>query len=422
MKAIITGITGMDGSHLADLLLKFGYKVVGVKRRTSQNNLENIKEILKNSNFELVEGDITDYSSMVKLLIDHKDAAHFYNLAAQSHVGSSFKIPGVTWDITAKGCMNILQAIVDLNMQETIRFYQASSSEMFGSAFTALINGDYSLDAKDFDCMTKEGKYILDEPVSKYQNENTKFLPQSPYAIAKCAAHMTVRLYRNAYNMHASCGILFNHESERRGELFVTRKITKWMAEFARFMVINNLTYEDILSTEGDFITFTNPRSLNNKNGYSPSYPQMQHDPLSFSKLRLGDVDTFRDWGYSPDYCYAMYLMLKQDVPDDYVICTGKTYSVRDFLSYAFKCVNKIIELEEDSSITYEDIFVQDPAFMRPAEVPFLKGCCQKAKINLNWEPSVDFNGLVERMVEEDVKRLGIARIQEVEIGNKEER
>lgn len=412
-KAIITGVTGMDGSHLADLLLGLGYRVVGVKRRTSQNNLGNLTDALNNPNFELVEGDITDYASIVKLLIDHKDAAEFYNLAAQSHVGSSFKAPGVTWDITGKGCMNILQAIVDLNLQSTMRFYQASSSEMFGSAFTALVNGDYSFDEKDFDLMEKQGKKMMDEPVTKYQNENTKFLPQSPYAIAKCAAHLSVRLYRSAYNMHASCGILFNHEGERRGELFVTRKITKYMAELARFMIVNNITFDDLIDKEGDNLIFQRNKT------YKP-LTEFRSDsmtdcyPLYFSKLRLGDIDTFRDWGYSPDYCYAMYLMLQKDKPDDYVICTEETHSVREFLEESFKCVNKIVEFD-DPSITYEDIFIQDSEFMRPAEVPFLKGNCYRAKNLLGWSPTTDFSTLVERMVKADVERLGISRIQEVE-------
>ncbi len=185
-KAIVTGVTGQDGSHLVDLLLKKNYTVIGVARRSSTNTTSRIQHALKNENFVLYEGDITDYSSMLNLLKDHKDATEFYNLAAQSHVAVSFKQPALTWDITAKGCLNILQAIVDLDLQSKVRFYQASSSEMFG---------------KSYDTVYRHKRYI-----KKYQNEETKFMPQSPYAIAKCAAHEAVRLYREAYDMHASAG------------------------------------------------------------------------------------------------------------------------------------------------------------------------------------------------------------------------
>ena len=214
-KAIVTGVTGQDGSHLVDLLLKKGYTVVGVARRSSTNTTSRIQHALKNENFVLYEGDITDYSSVLNLLKDHKDATEFYNLAAQSHVAVSFKQPALTWDVTAKGCLNILQAIVDLDLQSKVRFYQASSSEMFG---------------KNYDTRFRHKRHT-----EKFQNEDTKFMPQSPYAIAKCAAHETVRLYREAYDMHASAGILFNHEGPRRGENFVTRKITKWIGEFVAF-------------------------------------------------------------------------------------------------------------------------------------------------------------------------------------------
>ena len=203
MKAIVFGVTGQDGSHMVDLLLDRGYEVVGVARRSSVDTTERIKHQLDSLDFKLVQGDITDAYSVTGILRDNEDVDEVYNLAAQSHVGISFKQPGLTWDITGKGVLNILQSIVDLDIN--CKFYQASSSEMFGKSYDVYENGE------------------------KYQNEDTKFLPQSPYAIAKCAAHYMVRLFREAYGLHASAGILFNHEGERRGVNFVTRKITKWV-------------------------------------------------------------------------------------------------------------------------------------------------------------------------------------------------
>ena len=230
MKAIIFGITGQDGSHLADLLLEKDYKVVGVCRRASTDNTGRIKHILNHPSFSVFQGDITDAHSVIKVLKEHADVDEIYNLAAQSHVAVSFKQPGLTWDITGKGCLNILQSIEDLEMRN-VRFYQASSSEMYGK------------------------NYDTDRDQNKFQNEDTKFLPQSPYAIAKCAAHHMTRLFREGYGTHASAGILFNHEGPRRGETFVTRKITKWIGEFV-------------------------------KSGRDPEFP----------KLRLGNLEAFRDW------------------------------------------------------------------------------------------------------------------------------
>ena len=202
--AIVFGVTGQDGSYLAELLLKKDYKVVGVSRRSSTDNTERLTEVLKNKNFIFKEGDITDAFCVSNFIMEYRPQ-EIYNLAAQSHVGTSFKQASLTWDITAKGCLNILEAINSID--NSIRFYQASSSEMFGSNFT----------------------YDEDD---KYQDELTEFSPNSPYAVAKLAAHNLVRVYRESYNLHGSCGILFNHESERRGEKFVTRKITKWIGEF----------------------------------------------------------------------------------------------------------------------------------------------------------------------------------------------
>ena len=332
MKAIIFGITGQDGSHLADLLLDKGYSVVGVSRRASTDNTERIKHILENDNFSLVQGDITDAFSVIQIFKEHDDVDEIYNLAAQSHVAVSFKQPALTWDITGKGCLNILQSMIDLDMLN-VRFYQASSSEMYGKNY----------DTRD--CLT-----LADE---KYQDEETKFLPQSPYAIAKCAAHYMTRLVREGYGVHASAGILFNHEGPRRGENFVTRKITKWIGEFV-------------------------------KSGRDPEFP----------KLRLGNLEAFRDWGYAGDYVEAMWMMLQQDSPQDYVICSGETHTIREFLDVAFKHVG----IDD-----WSELVVQDPEFYRPAEVDYLRGCNDKAKKILGWEPKHSFEDLVRIMVEHDI-------------------
>lgn len=326
--AIIFGVTGQDGSHLADILLAKEYQVYGVSRRTSTPNTERISHLMDNDRFKLLEGDITDQSSVLNILKCHEKVDEVYNLAAQSHVAVSFNQPGLTWDITGKGCLNILQGIADLRMTDT-RFYQASSSEMFGKNYDEI-----------------DGQ--------KFQNEETKFLPQSPYAIAKCAAHYMTRLYREGYGLHASAGILFNHEGPRRGETFVTRKITKWI---------------------GDWV----------KSGKDPNFPQ----------LRLGNLEASRDWGYAGDYCEAMWMMLQQDCPDDYVICTGETHTIREFLDVAFK------EIGVDDWSNY---VVQDPEFYRPAEVDYLRGDCRKANTKLNWTPKHSFEDLVKLMVQHDIQ------------------
>lgn len=343
--AIIFGVTGQDGSHLADLLLEKEYRVIGVTRRSSTDTSERIKHLKNNSNFKLVEGDITDASSVTNIIKTYEYVDEIYNLAAQSHVGTSFQQPGLTWDVTGKGCMNILQAIVDINAYPA-RFYQASSSEMFGDSYDVSTEG------------------------TKYQNENTPFLPQSPYAIAKCAAHYAVRLYREAYDLHASAGILFNHEGPRRGDNFVTKKITNWVVDFVLWMKENSLTVKDICP-ENDYIYGKEVGSR-------------------FAKLRLGNLDAYRDWGYAGDYVEAMWMMLQQDAPDDYVICTGKTYKVRDFLNLAFS----YFDINE-----WSDYVVVDQNFYRPAEVDYLRGDCSKANYKLGWSPKCDLNGLVSLMI-----------------------
>tara|TARA_R100000995_G_scaffold84201_1_gene62183 strand:- start:599 stop:1663 length:1065 start_codon:yes stop_codon:yes gene_type:complete len=353
MKAIIFGVTGQDGSHLADLLLEKDYSVVGVCRRTSTDNTGRIKEILDHPSFCIYQADITDAHSINKLLKEHADVDEIYNLAAQSHVAVSFKQPALTWDITGKGCLNILEGIVSNDLMG-VRFYQASSSEMFGR--------NYDVDIKK----------VGDK--KKFQNEETKFMPQSPYAIAKCAAHHLTRLFREGYGLHSSAGILFNHEGPRRGETFVTRKITKWIGDFYKWSEAQGLDQDPKHYTfDEDFIS------------------SRRED---FPKLRLGNLEAFRDWGYAGDYVEAMWMMLQKDCPEDFVICTGETHTIREFLDVAFKHIGVS---------DWSNYVVQDPEFYRPAEVDYLRGDCSKAKNKLGWEPKNSFEDLAKMMVDHDI-------------------
>tara|TARA_R110000851_G_scaffold72028_1_gene159934 strand:- start:7721 stop:8749 length:1029 start_codon:yes stop_codon:yes gene_type:complete len=336
MRAIIFGITGQDGSYLAELLLKKGYEVVGITRRVSVPTLNRINHILPK--IKIVEGDITDAFS-VSNVIKEEEPDEIYNLAAQSHVGTSFKQPSLTWDVTAGGVLNILEAIRYSGRKDDIKFYQASSSEMFGK--------NYNL---------REGFAEM----IKYQDEKTPFMPQSPYAIAKLAAHHLVRNYRDSYGIFACSGILFNHESERRGEKFVTRKITKWIGEFVA-------------------------------SGMNKEFPA----------LRLGNLDAKRDWGHAEDYVRGMWEMVQHETPNDYVVATGETYSVRQFLDIAFKHVG----IDD-----WQHLVVIDPEFYRPAEVDYLLGIPAKAKRVLGWEPHISFEQLVERMVDSDVETARLQR------------
>jgi len=376
MKAIIFGITGQDGSYLAETLLDKGYEVVGITRRTSTPNTININHILQK--ITLVEGDITDSFSVNSIISQHK-ADEIYNLAAQSHVATSFDQPNLTTDITYSGVLNILEAIRYSERRDEMRFYQASSSEMFGKNYTekkvptlALENvlGTITTDEKYSDSMCD---------LHKYQDEDTPFMPQSPYAIAKLAAHHLVRNYRESYGIHASCGILFNHESERRGEKFVTRKITKWIGEFENW--------------RGDEIVFADEELY--------IYDQDTDEKISFPKLRLGNLDAKRDWGHAEDYVNAMWLMLQQENPDDYVIGTGETHSIREFLDAAFRRIG--ID-------GWSNYVVVDPKFYRPAEVDYLLGIPKKAEKQLGWKRNITFEKLAERMVDYDVEKARLQR------------
>ena len=352
-RAVIFGVTGQDGSYLSELLLSKGYEVIGVARRSSTSNTPRINHLLVNTSFTVVQADITDITSIHRVL--HEYYPHeIYNLAAQSHVWTSFKQPQLTWNVTGQGCLNILETI--LTLPESPKFYQASSSEMFG---------------------------IADGP----QNENTRFNPQSPYAIAKLAAHNATTLYRKAYDIFACNGILFNHESERRGESFVTRKITKWIGDL--------INWEHNTAREYDCKSW---RFNINDDTISVPSKRRYMDQIavpSFPKIKLGNLSARRDWGHAEDYVEAMWLMLQHSEPDDYVVATGKTYSVEEFIIEAFKCIN---------IYGHEDYVKVDKDLYRPSEVPYLCGDSTKAQSVLGWQPTISFQELVRRMVEYDIQ------------------
>ena len=335
--AIITGITGQDGSYLAELLLKKNYKVVGLVRRSSNVNTARISEILNHPNLSLVQADMGDSTSIMNVFLPLRDAARIevYNLAAQSHVHSSFSQPEYTADVNGTGVLRILEAIRQLGLIDKTRFYQASTSEMFGK--------------------------VVETP----QSETTPFYPRSPYGVAKLYGFWITKNYRESYGMFACNGILFNHESERRGEEFVTRKITKGIAR----------VYSDP--------TFT---------------------------LEIGNMDAKRDWGHAEEYVYGMWLMLQQDVPDDFVLATGETHTVREFVELAFKSVGHSITwsgegLDEiGTDETGRVVLRMNPKFYRPAEVELLIGNPNKAKTVLGWIPKITFEELVNRMMVVDSK------------------
>ena len=315
-KALITGITGQDGSYLAELLLSKGYRVCGLVRRLSTPNYWRIEHIL--DRIEILDGDLGDQESL-NLAVKETEPDEVYNLAAQSFVKSSFRQPVYTAETTGLGALKLLEAVRYLAPEA--KFYQASSSEMFGK--------------------------VRSTP----QNENTAFHPRSPYGVSKLFAHWATINYREGYNLHASCGILFNHESPRRGIEFVTRKISDAVAKI----------------------------SLGKQ-----------------KELVLGNIDAQRDWGFAGDYVEGMWKMLQQKTPDDYVIATGETHSIGDFVREAFAVVGVT---------NWEKLVKTDSKFMRPAEVDFLKGDASKAKEKLGWFPKTSFKELVKMMVEADLER-----------------
>jgi GDPmannose 4,6-dehydratase len=315
-KALITGVTGQDGSYLAEFLLAQGYQVLGMVRRTSTINFDRLRHI--QNKIEIVQGDLLDQMSLIGILQEHRPQ-EVYNLAAQSFVPTSFTQPVLTGEFTALGVTRVLEAIRIVD--PAIRFYQASSSEMFGK--------------------------VVEVP----QRESTPFHPRSPYGVAKVYGHWITVNYRESYNLHGSSGILFNHESPRRGLEFVTHKITDAAVRIKLGMA---------------------------------------------DELRLGNLESRRDWGYAADYVRAMWLMLQQDEPDDFVIATGETHSVQEFVAEAFGYLD----------LDWQEYVVQDPKFYRPAEVDLLVGDASKAGRKLGWEPTVDFRQLVRLMVDADMEAL----------------
>ena len=315
--ALITGITGMDGSHLAEFLIDKGYKVFGMVRRSSNANFININSFKHKIHF--VNGDISDQNSLLRCLKD-SNPDEIYNLASQSFVGESWNTPEQTSNVTGLGVLRILESIREFNPK--IKFYQASSSEMFGR--------------------------MVQNPA----NENTPFYPRSPYGVSKLYGHWITINYRESYNLFACSGILFNHESERRGIEFVTRKISNGVAKI--FLGIENF-------------------------------------------ISLGNLEARRDWGYAPDYVEAMWMMLQKENPSDYVIATGKDYSIREFLNFAFD----VIDIKN-----WKKYVKIDQRFYRPAEVDVLRGDYSKAKEELGWEPKTDIKEMVQKMVTNDIDLL----------------
>lgn len=315
-RALITGIHGQDGSYLTELLLQKGYEVFGLVQRFATDPFENIRHLL--ADITVLTGDLADSGSLVRAMIK-SDPDEVYNLAAQSFVKASWDLPELTGDVTGVGVTRMLEAV--RQVKPTAKFYQASSSEMFGK--------------------------VRETP----QNEKTPFYPRSPYGVAKVYGHFATINYRESYNLFACSGILFNHESSRRGREFVTRKIAEGVARI--------------------------------KMGQA-------------KELRLGNLEAKRDWGFAGDYVTAMFLMLQQDTPDDYVIGTGETHAVQEFVDLAFQHVG----------LNPKDYVVQDEAFMRPAEVDFLLADASKAKRVLGWQPKVKFPALVAMMVEAELEHL----------------
>jgi len=315
-RALITGITGQDGSYLAEFMLDQGYEVIGLMRRSASSNLERITHI--QDRLTLVSGDIGDQVSLMNVLRDYRPH-EVYNLAAQTFVGASWSQATLTGETTALGVTRMLDAIRLVDPE--IRFYQASSSEMFGRARTVP------------------------------QNEETEFYPRSPYGVAKVYGHWITVNYRESYGIHASSGILFNHESPRRGLEFVTRKVTNAVARI--------------------------------------KFGQQ-------TELRIGSLEPKRDWGFAGDYVKVMWQMVQQEAPGDFVIATGRTHSVRELCEFAFGLAD----------LNYEEFVVTDPAFIRPAEVDLLVGDSAKAQEVLGWKPTVDFHELIEMMVHADLKAV----------------
>jgi GDPmannose 4,6-dehydratase len=360
--SIVWGITGQVASYLAEALLEKGQDVYGIKRRTSTDNTQNISGILNHPNFHLLEGDVCDQTSVNQLTNSIKPDYMFCG-AAQSHVATSFSQPAYTFDVNARGHLFILESVRLFSPDTRVQF--ASTSECFGD--------NYSTRPLWRDMPGENGHNIkVPDGVEKYQDENTPFMPNSPYAVAKVSATHLTQLYRKAYNLHASNTITFNHESPRRGENFVSRKITKWIAD--------NCIIENLTLTKGNLVPLDYLPTLKIKDG---------------AKLKLGNIDSIRDWGYAPDYVRAFIKVVEHDTPDDYVIGTGEAHTIKEFLEEAFLYVGA----------DWQDYVEIDPELYRPCEVPYLRCDASKIKRILGWEPTVKFKELVKIMMEHDLSQ-----------------
>lgn len=354
--AIVWGITGQIASYLVEEMLAKDYKVYGIKRRSSTNTMWRIQHLLNNPDFEVLEGDITDPSNVNNLTGKIKPYC-IINTAAQSHVHTSFEQPAYTFTVNATGVLYILESI--RNLSQSTRFLQFATSESFGS------------------------NYNTDEQ-GKYQDENTVMAPNSPYAVAKVAAYNLTRLYRRSYDIFSCNNINFNTESPRRGEEFVTRKITQWIGKFKKWY--NPMFEQGLQEFEALCIQLESKDRIFNSN----------LDKIGFQKLHLGNINAYRDWSHAKDIAKGVLLAVESDKPDDYVFASGQTQTVADFCQAAFAHIG---------ISNWQDYIYIDPTLYRPCEVEYLCGRADKAKRVLGWEPKISFEELVKEMVEEDIKR-----------------
>jgi GDPmannose 4,6-dehydratase len=349
--ACITGASGMDAAYLAQYLLSLDYKVVGIKRRSSTDNLWRLRflGILDNPNLVIEEGDITDVCSLISVFKKH-NPSEVYSLAAMSHVGTSFSQPQLTWDVTGQGAINVINAALIVN--ESCRIYNSASSEIFGSNYDT-ING------------------------VKAQNELTKMEGNSPYGVAKLAAFNYTRMVREGKGNFVCSGILYNHSSILRGEHFFERKVTKYIGQLVKW--INENRYGGELGASSDL---------------ESDEQNLMYGDRVFPKLRLGDLSTYRDMGHSKDYVRLQHQMLQQDQPEDFVICTGETFQMKDIVKLAFQA----------AGLDWEHFTYIDKSLFRPREVEYLRGDCSKAKEKLGWAPTYDLKTMIQEMVDQDIK------------------
>lgn len=409
--AVITGVGGQDGIHLAGQLLEQGWTVIGICRRSSQprNYLQN----LINKGLIIVEGDITDQVSIQNILQKYRPE-HIYGLAAQSHVATSFEQPFYTLDATGRAVLVMLESIRAVSPKS--KFYNAASSEMFGSMYSLSVDYDMYTTTEHFNIKTdgdatcKFTANYVQRDIDKYnvgaintylpyQDESTPFRPQSPYGIAKLAGYHYTRLYRESYGLFASSGILFNHEGENRSLTFVTRKITNYVA---RLKLWKSIQEENEKSSGIDYV-YNLPEDMisvirNNKNNEPYGHKDAWLFGCKFPKLHLGNLDAKRDWMWAGDATRAMKLILDADTPDDYVVGTGITTSIRDFAKMAF----------EEIGENWENCVITDESLVRPAEVDYLRANPTKIKEKLGWAPTLSVSELCKKMVQHDIERVNL--------------